>query len=76
MPQYEYRCIEDGELMTLLRPMSEADAPVEDPTGRGRAFVRIHSTFSVSGAAPTAPASMPSMGGGCGCGNPHGPCGR
>ena len=33
MPLYEYRCEEDGSLVTLLRSMAEADEPVEDPEG-------------------------------------------
>ena len=28
MPLYEYEATEDGEIVTLLRPMSEAYAPV------------------------------------------------
>ena len=73
MPLYEYRCIEDGELIELLRPMSDADAPVDDPAGKGREFVRVHSTFAVSGS-PVAAPHVHKSGGGCGCGNPHGPC--
>lgn len=48
MPLYEYRCEETGEMITLLRPMAEADKPVEDPEGKGRTFSRVHSTFAVS----------------------------
>lgn len=73
MPQYEYISVEDGESITLLRPMAEADAPVEDPKGLGRKFVRQHSTFAVGGASP-AKRDVPLPRGGCGCGNPHGPC--
>lgn len=77
MPVYEYRCVEDGELISLLRPMRDADEPVEDPAGKGRTFHRIHSTFMVSGATPSSSTTTrPSGGGGCGCGNPHGPCHR
>lgn len=73
MPQYEYVCVEDGEMITLLRPMAMADAPVEDPAGRGRRFVRRHSTFAVGGSKPSG--SLPMMnGGGCACGDPFGPC--
>jgi putative FmdB family regulatory protein len=72
MPIYEYRCIEDGELIELLRRMSDADRPVEDPKGKGRQFVRVHSTFTVSGS-PAATAHK-HTGPGCPCGNPHGPC--
>lgn len=77
MPQYEYICEDDGEVITLIRPMRDADKPVEDPTGKGRTFTRRHSTFTVSAGAASkanaAPAVPPH--GGCGCGNPHGPCG-
>ena len=47
MPQYEYESLEDGDVLTLLRPMAEADQPVEDPEGRGRTFRRRHSVFGV-----------------------------
>jgi predicted nucleic acid-binding Zn ribbon protein len=79
MPQYEYICEDDGEIITLLRPMRDADKPVEDPAGQGRTFKRMHSTFMVSESAASKaksnakPATRP--GGGCACGNPHGPCG-
>ena len=51
MPIYEYVCEADGEVIELLRPMSDADKPVEDPAGKGRRFARRHSVFGVSGAA-------------------------
>ncbi|MDP7070911.1 MAG: zinc ribbon domain-containing protein [Phycisphaerales bacterium] len=69
MPLYEYRCVEDGTLLTLLRPMREADAPVEDPEGLERTWERVQSLFSVD-----SPRDTPSSGtggccgGGCGCG--------
>lgn len=77
MPQYEYICEEDGEVITLLRPMRDADRPVKDPKGKGRTFTRMHSTFMVSESASSKAKTAPAMppGGGCGCGNPHGPCG-
>jgi putative FmdB family regulatory protein len=68
MPLYEYRCEEDGETITLLRPMADADRPVEDPKGLGRTFVRTHSTFAVGAGKAAAPSA------GCACGNPNGPC--
>jgi putative FmdB family regulatory protein len=68
MPLYEYKCEEDGETITLLRSMAEADKPVDDPKGLGRKFVRVHSTFAV-GAGNVNPSP-----GGCACGNPDGPC--
>lgn len=70
MPLYEYVCEEDGEVVELIRPMAQADAPVEDPAGRGRTFQRKLSTFAA--AKPEASFSLPT--GGCACGNPHGPC--
>jgi predicted nucleic acid-binding Zn ribbon protein len=77
MPQYEYVCEEDGEVITLLRPMREADKPVDDLAGKGRTFKRRHSTFMVSESASSKANAAPSMpaSGGCACGNPHGPCG-
>ncbi|MHC4129294.1 MAG: FmdB family zinc ribbon protein [Planctomycetota bacterium] len=68
MPLYEYRCDEDGETITLLRSMADADRPVEDPEGLGRTFVRTHSTFAVGAGKAEAPSA------GCPCGNPNGPC--
>lgn len=68
MPLYEYRCEEDGDVITLLRAMAQADAPVEDPAGRGRAFTRVQSVFQVDAAGPAAsgpPAG--SCGHGCAC---------
>jgi len=76
MPMYEYRCVEDGELIELLRPMADADKPVSDPSGKGRTFERVLSTFAVSGAAGVGAPAHKHTGPGCGCGNPHGPCGR
>lgn len=71
MPMYEY-IAEDGETIELLRPMKDADAPVDDPKGKGRAFTRKLSTFMTGSSA--AGGSGHVHGGGCGCGNPHGPC--
>ena len=71
MPIYEYVCEEDGTVIELIRPMREADKPVDDPEGRGREFKRKHSTFSAkSGSAST---SLPM--GECPCGKPGGMCG-
>lgn len=75
MPQYEYVCEEDGEVLTLLRPMRSADDPVEDPEGRGRVFRRKHSVFGVSGAAASGGAASLPMGGCCPCGKNAGACG-
>ena len=73
MPLYEYVCEQDGSRIELMRPMSQADDPVEDPESRGRTFVRALSTFQAKGSDRPRSTSLP-MGGGCGCGNPHGPC--
>jgi predicted nucleic acid-binding Zn ribbon protein len=79
MPIYEYEAVEDGEVIELLRSMKDADAPVEDPAGRGRNFRRRLSVFGVSGSG-AAESSSGSAGGhvhsaGCGCGKPMGSCG-
>jgi hypothetical protein len=75
MPQYEYECDEDGEVLTLLRPMSEADAPVEDPESRGRVFSRRHSVFGVGRRAAAQSAPAASTEGFCPCGMRPGGCG-
>ena len=72
MPMYEYRCLEDGETITLLRPIRDADKLVDDPKGLGRKFTRQFSTFEAPTGAKTSNPS--SFGGGCPCGNPDGPC--
>lgn len=77
MPIYEYEAVEDGEVIELMRLMKDADAPVDDPKGRGRTFRRKMSVFGVSGAASAA-AAAPSghvHSSGCGCGRPNGSCG-
>jgi len=74
MPIYEYICEQDGTVLELVRPMNQADAPVDDPEGRDRAFRRRHSTFATAAprSAPVAPAAAglaagaASAGGGCG----------
>ncbi|MCA9286325.1 MAG: zinc ribbon domain-containing protein [Phycisphaerales bacterium] len=74
MPMYEYVCEADGSRLTLLRPMRDADEPVEDPEGKGRVFKLAHSTFMTGSS--TGDVSLPTTGGGmCGCGRPHGSCG-
>lgn len=76
MPMYEYECDQDGEIITLLRPMRDADAPVDDPSGRGRTFRRRQSTFATSGGGETAGGSSLPVGGCCPCGKSAGQCGR
>ncbi len=73
MPQYEYEALEDGEVLTLLRPMARADEPVEDPSGQGRTFRRRHSVFGV-GASSAGPSAAP-VPGSCPCGLKPGTCG-
>ncbi|MBX3357566.1 MAG: hypothetical protein KF745_03975 [Phycisphaeraceae bacterium] len=74
MPLYEYHCPETGETLELLRPMADADKPVDDPTGRGRRFVRKQSTFAAKGG--SAAASSGAGGGACcPCGKSAGSCG-
>jgi uridylate kinase len=51
MPIYEYEAVEDGEVIEIMRSMKDADAPVDDPRGKGRTFRRKFSVFGVSGAA-------------------------
>jgi putative FmdB family regulatory protein len=76
MPLYEYVCEQDGTVIELLRPISQADAPVKDPEGKGRSFVRRHSTFATGGATAGASMSLPMGGGGCcPCGKSAGACG-
>lgn len=81
MPLYEYICKQDGTVLELIRPMSQADAPVADPEGKGRVFERAHSTFATGGAAsgsnPAARStSLPVGGGCCPCGKGAGACSR
>ncbi len=78
MPIYEYVCEEDGAVIEILRPMAEADRPVEDPEGRGRIFKRRLSTFAHAGspgALGASGASRPAAGGCCPCGRNPGSCG-
>lgn len=76
MPLYEYVCEEDGSVLELIRPMSQADAPVDDPEGRGRVFRRRHSTFQARGGSGRAAADQPLPQPTCGrCGQVGGPCG-
>ena len=76
MPLYEYQCAQTGDTIELIRPMADADAPVDDPERKGRVFVRKLSTFQAkSNTGKRAPLPSPGNGmPGCGCGNPNGPC--
>lgn len=73
MPLYEYICESDGEVIELIRPMADADAPVADPEGKGRTFTRKLSTFAAKGGAA---ASGMSLGACCPCGKNQGSCSR
>lgn len=77
MPLYEYVCEQDGTVIELMRPMSQADAPVEDPAGKGRSFTRKFSTFAAGGSgggeARSGGMGLP-MGGCCPCGKNRGAC--
>ena len=78
MPMYEYECVEDGAIVTLLRSMADADKPVDDPEGLDRTFRRRHSVFGVGSkpAEGSGPAPPPMPGVGCGCGKAAHQCGR
>ena len=71
MPIYEYVCDEDGSVIELMRPASDADKPVADPDGKGRVYKRKFSTFAAQGS----PAGKSvSLGGCCPCGKNKGSC--
>ncbi len=72
MPLYEYISREDGSVIELLRSAKDADAPVADPEGKGRTFVRKLSTFASASAAGSGPSAS---GGCCPCGKNRGSCG-
>ncbi len=74
MPLYEYICETDGTVLELIRPMADADKPVPDPDGKGRAFKRRHSTFSAGGSASASAGASPA-GGCCPCGKSANACG-
>lgn len=74
MPLYEYRCETDGSVIELMRPMAQADAPVEDPEGKGRHFSRVQSTFATSGSTGGSNLLSKNSGGCCPCGKGKGSC--
>jgi len=78
MPLYEYVCETDGAVIELLRSMSDADMPAEDPEGKGRTFVRKLSTFAAktagSSTGSSGGSSLPMAGGCCPCGKNRGQC--
>ncbi|USN98096.1 MAG: zinc ribbon domain-containing protein [Phycisphaeraceae bacterium] len=74
MPLYEYVCEKTGDVIELIRPMANADDPVEDPERKGRVFKRKLSTFAAKSAS-----GLPASGGhvhtgNCCCGR-GGACG-
>jgi putative FmdB family regulatory protein len=74
MPLYEYICEQTGEVIELLRPMSRADDPVDNPERKGRVFTRKLSTFMAKNAPSAGSASLPQAC--CPCGKNAGACGR
>lgn len=77
MPLYEYECPDDGTVIELLRSAKDADAPVDDPEGKGRKFVRKLSVFASSAAGGGAGGGGgASSGGCCPCGKNKGSCSR
>ncbi|AXB48711.1 FmdB family zinc ribbon protein [Amycolatopsis albispora] len=65
MPTYAYRCRECTETFELVRPMAESGAPAPCPGGHADT-VKLLTTVALTGSS-TAPAPVPSGGGGC-CG--------
>lgn len=70
MPLYEYVCEEDGSVIELMRPASEADDPV--PDSKGRTFKRRLSLFAArdGGSGASGGDSQPW----CPCGQRRGSC--
>lgn len=77
MPVYEYVCEKCHTTTEALRKMADADAELACEQCGGAKMTRKHSVFAAGAAAPGGgDVSLPMGGGGCGCGNPHGPCAR
>lgn len=76
MPIYEYMA-EDGTKIELIRSMSDADKPVDDPDGKGRVFKRSLSVFAAQGGSPGAGKGAGHVHSGtcCPCGKKPGSCG-
>lgn len=70
MPLYEYVCEEDGTVIELMRPATQADDPV--PDAKGRTFKRRLSLFAPRDGG--AGASRPASEGWCPCGQRRGSC--
>lgn len=72
MPIYEY-ISDDGTVIELMRPMSEADVPPPDPENKGRIFRRKLSTFMAPSSGGNAKLAE-SNSGCCPCGKTRGSC--
>lgn len=67
MPRYEYRCRACGDTFEETRPMSEASAPIDCPSGHSDT-VKLFSMVAVGGLAnPTSRNTAPVSSGGGGC---------
>ena len=73
MPVYEYECDKCHGVTEALRKMADADQPQVCHKCGSEQTHRIRSVFTAGGSQKR-DVSLP-MGGGCACGNPHGPCG-
>lgn len=70
MPRYEYRCRACGQTFEKTRPMAEASAPIDCPSGHDDTVKLFSAVAVATKAAPTgaaSPAQTPRAGGGC-CG--------
>ncbi|MFI5661693.1 zinc ribbon domain-containing protein [Streptomyces sp. NPDC051684] len=67
MPRYEYRCRSCAATFELSRPMSASADPATCPEGH-EDTVKLLSTVSVAGTAPSPSASTGAGGGCCGGG--------
>ena len=66
MPLYEYYCMDCRKLFDVLRPMSQADAPIRCQSCEGERTRRTLSLFATQTAGGSS--GQPAQGGGCGCG--------
>ena len=73
MPIYEYQCENCGGITDALRKISEADMQIQCEHCHSTNTRRTHSVFAAGSSESLVP-GLPT-GGGCRCGNPHGPCG-
>lgn len=66
MPLYEYYCLDCRKLFDVLRPMSQADAPIRCQSCEGEKTRRTISLFAAQ--TTSASGERTALGGGCGCG--------